>query len=139
MKWCVYLTLAFFLASCSPAAVVSKSSSGNDFPLQSDELWSVVFNAPKEITFDFSLTGILRTDKNNWVYGRFKTTPPALAGSGVVPSDRKNLVMVFQVSSTEQLSCIVPLSELPRASKGIGAAYLNDRKTAGFPCGINKK
>lgn len=138
MKWFFWCSLVFWLASCSPATV-SKISSGNDFPLKSDELWNVVFNAPKEIAFDFSLTGTPRTDKNNWVYGTFKTTAPALAGSGVIPSDRKNLVMVFQISSTEQLSCVVSLSELPRANKGIGAVYLNDRKIANFPCAVSKK
>jgi hypothetical protein len=99
----------------------------------------VVFNAPKEIAFDFSLTGTPRLGKTNWVYGTFKTTTPALAGSAVVPNDRKNMVMVFQISSTEQLSCVVPLTEQTLANKGIGAAYQNDRKIANFGCVISKK
>lgn len=138
MKRFFWFVLVFFMASCSPATV-SKISSGNDFPLKSGEVWNVVFNAPKELAFDFFANGSPRLDKSNWVYSTFKTTSPALTGSGVIPSDRKNLVLVFQISSTEHLSCVVPLSELPRASKGIGAAYQNDRKTAGFPCAISKK
>ena len=136
MKWFVCVALALFLASCSPAFV---SKFNFDFPLKSDEVWKVVFNASKEIAFDFSLAGTPHLDKTNWVYATFKTTAPALAGSGVVPSDRKNLVMVFQISSTEQLSCVVPLTDQTLTNKGIGAQYQNDRKTASFGCAISKK
>jgi hypothetical protein len=132
MKWFFWLGLA--LASCSPA-VISKFTF--DFPLKSGEVWNVVFNAPKEISFDFSVDTNPRLDKSNWVYSSFKTSAPALTGSGVVPNDRKNLVLVFQLSNTEHLSCVVPLSD--GFAKGIGAQYQNDRKTASFGCAISKK
>jgi hypothetical protein len=101
-----------------------------------------VTSIPNAVTrIDFSLDGTPNADSDNWVYANLKTVNPTFGGSGAVPDDRKSLVMVFNLDSkgASQLSCVVPLGAgLGSDSKGQGASFINDRKTANFSCGLSK-
>ncbi len=128
------------LAACAPVTSIKPSAAGI-FPIESNEIWNVRFETNPVSSLDFSLDGITTTDSDNWVYANLKTVNPTFGGSGAVPDDRKSLVMVFNLDAKgiSQLSCVVPLGAgLSQDSKGQGAGFVNDRKTANFSCGLSK-
>ncbi len=129
---------ALLLVACAPA--VKRSDTG--FPILVGAIWNLRLETTKAVTLDFSLDGTPITDRTSWVYANLKSSTAGVAGMAAIPSDQKNLVLVFALDPkrVSQVSCIVPRNaDFSRAVQGLGALYNNDRKTSEARCTLNQK
>lgn len=129
---------ALLLVACAPA--VKRPDTG--FPILAGEIWNLRFEASKAVVLDFSLDGTPITDRTSWVYANLKSSSAGVAGTAAIPSDQKNVVLVFALDTkrVSQVSCVLPRNaDFSRAVKGLGALYNNDRKTVEASCTLSQR
>jgi hypothetical protein len=108
------------------------------FPINAGEQWRVEFSDAQKTTLEFSMPQAAKLESDNWWYAKFTTSSNAFGGSGMLPSDRKALVLLFKLDASggTQVGCVVPNSSNLSGARGQAVAYQNDRRIGNFECTV---
>jgi hypothetical protein len=110
------------------------------FPINTGEQWRVEFGDSKNTKLEFSMAQAAKLGADDWWYARFTTSSGATSGSALLPSDRKALVLLFNLDQqgADQLACIVPNGASISGTRGQGLMYQNQRRTAKLSCSVTR-
>ncbi len=110
------------------------------FPMNVGEVWNADFGDAKRTKIEFSMMQGAKLGADEWWYANFTALKGAVSGSALLPSDRKALVLLFNLDQkgNDQLACVVPNTSAMSGTRGQGLAYQNQLRTAGFACSITR-